>query len=331
MKKQKENLSFQKLVLAVAFVLFAIKFLAFSITGSVAVLTDAMESTANILSGMISLYGLYVAAKPRDKEHPYGHGKAEYLSAGMEGVFIMIAGIFILYEATERLLQPKAVARLQEGIALIVAAGLANGILGWYSVRKGKSNNSPTLVAGGKHLISDAWSTTGLVAGLLLLYFTGIPQIDSIVAYIFALLILYTGYKIVRNSISGIMDETDMLLMENLVNYLDKHRRPNWVDLHNLRVIKYGGHLHVDAHLTLPWYFNLNEAHQEIDLLAEMVRKETGVSVEFFLHTDGCLYSQCNICMKPDCHVRKHAFEKRIPWDIDNLLTNKKHSLSKGW
>lgn len=330
MHRQKENLKFQKIVVAIAIALFAIKFFAFCITGSIAILTDALESTANILSGMISLYGLFIAAKPKDKDHPYGHGKAEYLSAAIEGFFICLAGIFILFEATRRLLEPGVVERLPEGMVLIIFAGIINSAAGWYAVKKGKTNNSPALIASGRHLLSDAYSTVGLVAGLVIIYFTGLYWVDSIVAYLFALFIIYTGFGIIKNSISGIMDEADMILLKKLVDHLNKNRRENWVDLHNLRVIKYGGHLHVDAHLTLPWYFNLNEAHEEIEELAEMVKEEVGESVEFFVHTDGCLYTQCNICMKQDCPVRKQNFQERINWNLDNLLTNKKHSLPKG-
>lgn len=330
MQKGKENLQLQKIVVAVAIIIFAIKFFAFWLTKSVAILTDAAESSVNVLSGLISLYGIYVASKPKDKGHPYGHGKAEYISAGVEGFFICLAGVFIVYEATRKLLIPGELTYLKEGMALIAVTGFINAAIGFYSVRKGKRNSSPALTAGGKHLLSDAYSTAGLIIGLLLLYLTGIYWIDSIIAYVFALIIIYTGFGIIRNSLSGIMDEADMILLKKLVSHLNKNRRENWIDLHNLRVIKYGGHLHVDAHLTLPWYFNLNEAHDEIDHLANLIKPDFGESVEFFVHTDGCLYSQCNICSKHDCEVRKHAFEKKITWNLDNLLSNKKHSLTKG-
>src|SRR5690606_15773088 len=108
---------------------------------------------------------------------------------------------------------------------------------------------------------------------------------------------------------------------------LNRNKRNAWVDLHNLRVIKYGGQLHVDSHLTLPWYYNLNEAHEEIEALAEMIRQEFGGTIEFFVHTDGCLYSQCNICEKDACPVRKQLFEKRISWTMENVLSDKKHIL----
>jgi divalent metal cation (Fe/Co/Zn/Cd) transporter len=147
------------------------------------------------------------------------------------------------------------------------------------------------------------------------------------VASIFGLMIMYTGYTILRKSIAGIMDEADMLLLKQLIDVLNNNRKDAWVDLHNLRVIKYGNVLHVDCHLTVPWYFNVNQAHDEIDTLASFIRKDFGESLELFVHSDGCQYFQCAICNKVACPVRQHRFENYIEWTVDNVLENKKH----GW
>ena len=138
---------------------------------------------------------------------------------------------------------------------------------------------------------------------------------------------LTTGYKIIRSSLAGIMDEADMELLTEMVDVLNAHRSQNWVDLHNLRVIKYGNVLHLDCHLTVPWYFNVNQAHEEIDKLALPVRNRFGESLELFVHNDGCLYSQCSICQKSDCPVRQHPHKKTIEWTVDNILQNEKHEL----
>jgi len=149
--------------------------------------------------------------------------------------------------------------------------------------------------------------------------------IDGVVAIGFGSFIIYTGYKILRLSLAGIMDEADMELLEKMVDLLAKNRHDNWIDLHNLRVIKYGNVLHVDCHLTVPWYLNVHQAHAEIDTLGELIRGEFGEALEFFVHSDGCLYFQCHICKKMDCPVRQHAFEKLIDWNLDNALQNEKH------
>jgi cation diffusion facilitator family transporter len=183
------------------------------------------------------------------------------------------------------------------------------------------------LVASGKHLQTDTLTTIGVIAGLVLLYYTGYKWIDSAVALAFGVFIIFTGYRIVRSSIAGIMDEADVKLLTRMVEVLNENRRDNWVDMHNLRVIKYGSVLHLDCHLTVPWYLDVNQAHAEIDALAELVRKEFGETLELFVHSDGCLPFQCHICQKPDCPVRQHTFEHRITWTLENVLRNKKHGL----
>ena len=123
------------------------------------------------------------------------------------------------------------------------------------------------------------------------------------------------------------MDEADIDLLKKMVETLDKNRNVNWVDLHNLRIIKYGPTLHLDCHLTVPWYLNVHEAHKEIDALSGLVRKNYGESVELFVHSDGCLDFSCSICTKEGCNVRKHAFEKKVEWTMENISSNNKHRL----
>ncbi|MDP9230274.1 MAG: cation diffusion facilitator family transporter, partial [Bacteroidota bacterium] len=193
----------------------------------------------------------------------------------------------------------------------------------------GKKNNSLALVASGKHLQSDSYSTLGIITGLILILFTGYIWIDAAVAMLFGSIIIYTGYKIIRRSIAGIMDEADMELLCRLVQVLNDNRKVNWIDLHNLRVIKYGSVLHVDCHLTVPWYLNVNEAHHEVDALSSLIRKEFGESLELFVHSDGCLYLQCPICNKENCPVRQHSFIKKIPWTLENIQPNKRHEFNQ--
>jgi len=137
---------------------------------------------------------------------------------------------------------------------------------------------------------------------------------------------MVNGYKIVRASLAGIMDEADMELLKKLVTTLNQNRRNNWVDLHNLRVIKYGATLHVDCHLTLPWYMNLHEAHAEVDELEALVISTFGDDIELFVHTDGCLPFSCPVCIKTNCSVREHAFTHKVTWTLDNILSNQKHN-----
>jgi len=328
LKQGQQNLRVQRWVAAVSVLLLAVKLIAYYFTHSVSILTDALESIVNVVAGFIGLYSLYIAAKPRDMDHPYGHGKAEFISAAIEGTMIGSAGAIILYKGIQHLINPIELHRIDFGILLIAITAVVNFIVGFFCLKTGRKNNSAALIASGKHLQTDTWSTVGIIAGLALLYFTGYTWIDSAVACLFGSFIIFTGYRIVRSSIAGIMDEADLKLLTRLVEVLNANRQVNWVDLHNLRVIKYGSVLHVDCHLTVPWYLNVHEAHREIDALAKLIRNEFGESLELFVHSDGCLPFSCRICQKEDCIERQHNFEKKISWTLENISQNKKHELN---
>ncbi len=327
MQTSKQNLRIQKIITAIAILLFVVKIIAWYSTNSIAILTDALESIVNVIAALIGLYSLYLSAKPKDYYHPYGHGKAEFISAAIEGTLIAVAGFIIIYEAITNLLHPHTLKQLDYGISLVAATAVINYVAGVICLRVGKKNNSLALVASGKHLQADTWSTVGIIAGLILLVATKINWIDSAVALIFSFVIIYTGYKIIRKSIAGIMDEADEELLKKMVIMLNGNRKENWIDLHNLRIIKYGGTLHLDCHLTVPWYLNVHEAHTEIDELSTLVKKEFGESMELFVHSDGCLDFSCAICTKTACTVRKHWFEKKVEWTMANISSNNKHSI----
>ena len=321
------NLKIQKLIAAISIFLFIVKTIAWYITGSVAILTDAFESIVNVVAGLIGVYSLYVSAKPKDQDHPYGHGKAEFISAAIEGSLISIAGLFIIYEALNNLIHPHEIKKLDYGIILVAVTGLINYFAGAVCIKTGKKTNSLALISSGKHLQTDTWSTLGIVIGLVLILFTKLIWIDSAVAILFSFFIIFTGYKILRSSVAGIMDEADTALLKEMVVMLNKNRRENWIDLHNLRIIKYGSTIHLDCHLTVPWYLNVHEAHKEIDALSSLVKDEYGESVELFVHSDGCLDFSCNLCTKSNCNVRKHVFEKKVEWTMENISSNRKHHL----
>jgi cation diffusion facilitator family transporter len=326
--KSKETLRIQSWILFVAVLLFTIKIIAWWLTRSVAILTDALESIVNVIAGIVGLYSLTIAYKPRDINHPYGHGKAEFLSAAIEGTLIMLAGVFIIYEAVSQLIHPKELQQLNYGIMLVGISAVINFIVGFYAVKKGKENNSEALEASGQHLKSDTYSTLAIIFGLFLIYFTHIHQLDSIVAIIMSVVIMIIGYRIARKSVAGIMDEADEKILGKVIARLNNSRLPNWIDIHNLRVIKFGNVLHVDCHMTVPWYLNVREAHEEIDKLRKLIQSEFGSVMEFFVHSDGCIPDCCPVCIKADCHVREHPFIKKIEWEMQNAIPNKKHDVN---
>lgn len=324
--KARENYQFQKIVALVGVLLFIVKIVAWYMTQSIAILTDALESIINVVSGFVGLYSLYLSGQPRDRNHPYGHGKVEFLSASFEGALIVVAGLVILYQAAVNLTKTNDIQQLDYGIVLLAVTAVINYILGWYAIKKGTHNKSLALVASGKHLQSDTYSTIGIVIGLVLLLVTGYQWLDSVVALIFGTIIMVTGYRIMRSAISGIMDETDERLLVEVVRSLQETRRPNWIDLHNLRIIKYGSVLHFDCHLTVPWYFNIVEGHREMDALEEAIREGFGNDLEVFVHIDDCKPFSCAICTKQDCPVRQHPFEKQVAWTMENIAKNKRHN-----
>ena len=328
MNTANQNFKIQKYIAFISIALFIIKLAAWYITHSVAILTDALESIVNVVAGLIGLYSIYLSGKPKDFDHPYGHGKVEFLSAAVEGTLIGMAGILIIKEAVVNLYEPHEIHRLDYGIYLVLFTAVINFIAGRICVKQGEKSNSLALVASGKHLLADTYTTSGIALGLILLFFTKIVWLDSVVAILFACIVLYTSYNIIRSSVAGIMDEADEELINKMVLLLNKNRKTNWIDLHNLRIIKYGSTIHVDCHLTVPWFFNVHEAHREIDDLSILVKEHFGNSVELFVHSDGCLDFSCSICEKQDCKVRKHPFEKKIEWSMQNISTDKKHQLT---
>jgi cation diffusion facilitator family transporter len=323
----RQNIRVQQWVASLSIVLLAAKLTAYYLTNSVAILTDALESIVNVVAGFFGLYSLRLSAKPKDADHPYGHGKIEFISAAVEGVMISFAAVFIVFEAVRNLITPIPLQKLDVGILVIAITGVANFAMGTWCLRTGRRNNSLALLASGKHLHTDTYTTLGVLGGLLLLYFTGIYWLDSAVAMLFACIIFYTGFRIVRASIAGIMDERDKDLLRKMSKVLDSDRSKNWVDIHNIRIIKYGSTLHIDCHLTVPWYLNVHEAHEEIDQLGDLVRKEFGDAIELFVHSDGCLPISCAICIKDDCPVRYHPFQRRVKWTVQNMERDEKHQV----
>lgn len=326
MTPAQQNFRVQLWITILSVVLFITKIIAYYQTHSLAILSDALESIVNVLAGFIGLYSLYVAAKPRDLEHPYGHGKAEFVSAAIEGGLIVAAGIMIIYETVANIVRNEPIHELDMGLWLVGATAVINFVAGSFCLRMGKKNKSLALQASGKHLQVDTYSTLGIIAGLLIILVTKLYWLDKLIAFCMSLLIIYNGYKIIRSSLAGIMDEADTQLLGRFIEVLNNNRKENWIDLHNLRVIKYGSLLHIDCHLTVPWYLNIHEAHKEIDGLSDLIKREFGDAIEFFVHTDGCLSFSCSICNK-DCRERQKPFEKRVEWNLSNIISDKKHQL----
>jgi len=326
LQQAKQNFRVQLFITILSIILFSVKMAAYYFTYSLVVLSDALESIVNMVAGCIGLFALYVAAKPKDVNHPYGHGKAEFVSAAIEGTLIIASGLLIIYQTIVSLFYPIQLNSLDKGLWLIAATAIINFIAGTICLQIGKKNNSIALKATGKHLYTDTLSTIVVIAGLLIMLYSKMYWLDKVLAFAISFIILYNGYKIIRTSMAGIMDEADMELLKQIIKVLNENRRENWIDLHNFRVIKYGRLLHIDCHLTIPWYLNIHQAHEEVDLLTNLIKEKFGGGIELFVHTDGCLNFSCSICLKQNCIERKRPFLHKIEWTLENVLSNQKHN-----
>ncbi len=324
---KRSELTYIRLSFFISSLICAVKFTAWLFTHSLVILSDALESIINVAGAAFAWYSIYLAGKPRDENHPYGHGKVEFFSIGFEGGMIFIAGMGILVQAILYFIYPKEVEQLHTGIYLSIGAGIANFLLGYFLLVKGKQANSITLKGNGHHILSDGYTSIGVIAALFLISLTGLKWIDPLASVIAAALLIFTGSKLSRKAIRGLMDETDEEVIEEMITHLKTNRRDEWIDVHNLRIQRYGNNFHVDCHVTLPYYFTLEQVHKEISEMDELLNQNThgSKSIEFFIHTDPCLEISCPHCLITACTVRKKTFAGKIEWAKENLLPNKKH------
>ncbi|WP_429377463.1 cation diffusion facilitator family transporter [Mucilaginibacter sp. UYCu711] len=305
-------------------VLMLAKFTAYILTNSNFVLTDAAESIVNVIASSFAFFSIYLSSQPRDENHPYGHGKIEHFSVFIEGALIFVAGTVIIIKSVYGIFHPNTIHDLLIGAIIIGITGAVNGALGYYMIAKGKSLPSITIEADGHHLITDMVTSIGLVIGLLLIHFTKILMLDSILSILVGGYIIFTGYKLVRRSVAGLMDETDVEVVTKVVQLLNDKRRDEWIDIHNFRAQKYGNELHIDCHLTLPYYFDLNKVHEEVSLVDKLINNDV-TKTELFIHADPCLPNCCHYCNMPNCPVRAEAKTEDIVWTMDRVIRNKKH------
>ncbi len=305
--------------LVVAVVMLIAKLGAYFITNSAAIFSDAAESVVHILATTMAFYSIILSSKPADDSHLYGHGNIEYFSAGVEGLFIIIASVYIIYNAVIDIISGTVLKQLDVGIYIISSAGLINLALGLYLIRMGKKTNSITLTADGKHVLTDSFTSIGVIVGIFLVLFTGFEIIDPIVAILVAINILYTGYNLIRESIGGLMIETDKELLGKIVSTLKNKRKNYWIDIHHLRFWKSGENIFLDFHLSLPYYFNIRESHVEEEYIEECLTSDIpNASVR--IHMDYCDENLCKHCAYDKCKVRKETFSVETEWNEKKLL-----------
>ena len=306
--------------LVVGAALLAAKYQAYRLTGSTAILSDALESIVNVVAAVFALGGIVFAGRPADRNHPYGHGKIEFFSAAFEGGLIAFAAVLIVYEVIQSLLRGPEVRALDLGVPIVLGAGFVNLLLGWYLIRSGRKYESLTLVADGRHVLADFYTSAGIVIGLLLVRFTGIVWLDPVVAAVVALNLLWTGFRLVRHAAGGLLDEEDTALLDRFLEVLQPHLGQGVIRVHHLRAIRAGRFHHVDAHLVVPEFWSVEQAHELTEDLAERVMKELGVEGEMTLHTDPCHHVYCRMCDLDGCPVRREPFDGRPRLTLDEAV-----------
>lgn len=324
----KSKVSAIRWVLFFSIIIMLIKFSAWYFSKSEAILSDALESFINIATSFFALYSLFYASKLKDADHPYGHGKIEYLAVGFEGALIFGTGMYIIINAVQHFYNPHELENVDIGIVLTVVSTLGMYWMSRYLRKKGEENNSAILKADGQHFKADAITSGGLIIGLFAYRFTGWAWIDPTLAILLALHIMGSGIKLLRESINHLLDKADLETIESITASLQQYRDESWIDIHNLRLQKFGHYLHVDCHLTLPFYYQLDEVHEQIKKLESVLNRDVENQVEVFVHTDPCMEIPCNICSVKECAFRKTPQVSQIKWTSENLMLNKKHQLT---
>ncbi len=299
--------------------IMGLKFYGYWITGSSAILSDALESIINVVAGAFALGSLILAAKPPDASHPYGHGKIEFFSAGFEGALIILAAVGIFVEGLRQVMNPQPLPQLPLGLSILLITGLLNLCLGTVLIRMGKRTRSFVVEADGRHVLTDVYTSAGVLLGLALVYFTGFFRMDGIVACIVGVSIIVTGVKIVRRAFGGLMDASDPDLLEEICDLLEAHRKDIWIDVHRLRAWRSGKRAHVDFHLILPREMPLEQGHYEVKELERIFERHFQGMAEILIHLDPCTDPECQVCKQDPCEFRQEENSIHRRWHREVL------------
>jgi cation diffusion facilitator family transporter len=270
------------------------------------------------------LVSVVLAAKPPDLDHPYGHGKIEYFSAGFEGALIIVAAIGIFIEGFRQALYPRPLPSLEIGALIVLGATAVNLGLGLILVRTGKKTGSLVLVADGRHVMTDVYTSGAVLVGAMVVYFTGMYRLDGGVACFAGLNIVVSGAQLVRQAFSRLMDASDPRLLEDICSALVTHRKEVWIDVHRLRAWRSGNRIHVDFHLILPRDLPLEEGHREVKYLEEVFNSRFRGQADLLVHLDPCVEPDCPVCNLAGCENRIRDKLREALWRTDTLVEDAK-------
>lgn len=275
-----------RLSFGVGLFMLALKSYAYAVTDSTAILSDAAESVIHIFAVGFAAYSMWLSFKPADQNHPYGHDKITFFSAGFEGAMIIFAALFIVYESVQKIIFGVPISNIGQGVAYMMGAALINLALGLYLIKKGRAHHSLILKANGKHILTDCWTSIAVVIALLLVSFTGIALFDPLVAILAALNILRTGSILIKESVGGLMDKADHTLQQRIVKILDEETEKHHLQYHHLRHRPVGTRLFIDFHLLFPANTTVLEAHDIACQIEYLLRTQLDRTVEVTSHLE---------------------------------------------
>ena len=275
-----------RLSLVVALLVLGLKAFAYLLTGSVALLSDALESTVNVAATLLALFAIRFAQRPPDETHPFGHSKAEYFSAVLEGVLVVLAAFLIAKESIPRLLHPRPLGDLGPGLLVSLLASLINGLLAWHLLRQGRRLRSPALTADGYHVLSDVLTSVGGLAGVSLAWATGLWVLDPLLALLVAGDILLMGFRLVRQSMGGLMDEgLSPAEVSRIRKTIAEALGGRALEVHDLKTRKAGNRAFLEFHLVVPGSMTVEDAHRLCDEL-ERALEESFPGLAVTIHVE---------------------------------------------
>ncbi len=301
--------------------LLGLKFWGYFITRSEAVFSDAMETIVNVAAAFVALLVILATAKPADREHPYGHGKFEFFSAAFEGGLITFAGILIVFEAIDALINGSELKNLDRGIFVVMIAAVMNLILGLHLRYSGKRHKSVALEASAKHVLSDVVTSVGVFLGLVLVRVTGKIWIDPATAIVVACYLGFTGGKVVYDAFSSLVDREDRSLLQQLLKSFTDNWFPGIIRVHHTRIMRSGNYHHIDAHVVLPEFWTVEKAHEETNHFENLVIKTYPYEGEIHFHMDPCRRAYCRVCDYEFCPVRREQFVQRKPATFEEFVS----------
>ena len=322
------NFKCERTIAIVGALLMIGKFFAFIITGSVSILTDALESIVNVVAGIIGVYALWLCLHPADEGHPYGHGKVELISSIIEGMMIFFAGGMIIIEAVSRFIDPSHIRQLDIGLLIVIVAAAVNFAMGSRAIRLGHKHGSIALEASGKHLCTDTYSSVGIIIGLGLMVVAdsfGFDAwwLDPATAMLFGIFIIYTGVNVMLKSAGRIMDASDREVLVEVTRAFNHARTPEIIDMHHLRVVSYGSLIHVEAHMVVPDETPMLRVDEIRGAIEDECRRVLGPGADVTIQAESCDGAACRHCRREGCSHREGEFRANVFLNLDTVVMEK--------